>query len=102
MLVPLLDGKFSVRERARLAQRLVRANIEDQEQALVALVNSGDPWLMSCGAYAIGTLGMKSLEGELKRCLNHSDALLRETARTAKVRLETLERTIETPNCEGL
>lgn len=96
MLVPLLDGKVTVKERARLAQRLVRANIENQEQALVALVNSDDPWLMSCGAYAIGTLGMKSLEGELNRCLNHADALLRETARAAKLRLDALERTIET------
>ena len=90
MLVPLLDGKVTVAERARLAQRLVRAKVENQEQAVVALVTSDDPWLRSCGAYAIGTFGMKSLEGELNRCLNDSDPLLRETARAAKLRLETL------------
>jgi AAA family ATP:ADP antiporter len=90
MLVPLLDGKVTVAERARLAQRLVRAKVENQEQAVVALVTSDDPWLRSCGAYAIGNLGMKSLEGELNRCLNDSDPLLRETARAAKLRLETL------------
>src|SRR5436190_39852 len=90
MLVPLLDGKATVAERARLARRLVRAKVENQEQAVVALVTSDDPWLRSCGAYAIGTFGMKSLEGELNRCLNDSDPLLRETARAAKLRLDAL------------
>ncbi len=33
---------------------------------------------------------MKSLEGELNRCLNDSDPLLRETARAAKLRLDAL------------
>jgi ATP:ADP antiporter, AAA family len=88
MLVPLLDGKVTVAERARLGQRLVRAKIENQEQAVAALVSSDDPWLRSCGAYAIGTFGMKSLEKELNRCLDDSDPLLRETARAAKQRLQ--------------
>lgn len=88
MLLPLLDGKITVRERARLAQRLVHSKIESREQAVAALVTSDDPWLRSCGAYAIGTLGMRSLEGELNRCLNGADPLLRETARAAKARLE--------------
>jgi len=90
MLVPLLDGRVTVSERARLAQRMVRTKIENQEQAVAALVSCDDPWLRSCGAYAIGTFGMKSLEAELNRCLNDSDPLLRETARAAKVRLEAL------------
>jgi len=90
MLVPLLDGKITVAERARLAQRLVRAKIENQEQAVVALVTSDDSWLKSCGAYAIGAFGMRSLEAELNRCLNDSDPLLRETARAAKLRLDAL------------
>jgi len=90
MLVPLLDGKVTVAERARLAQRLVRAKVENQEQAVAALVSSEDPWLRSCGAYAIGTFGIKSLEGALDRCLSDADPLLRETARAAKLRLDTL------------
>lgn len=90
MLVPLLDSKVSVAERALLAQRLVRAKIESQEQAIAELVASDDPWLKSCGAYAIGTLGIKSLAGQLDRCMNESDPLLRETARAAKLRLEAL------------
>jgi AAA family ATP:ADP antiporter len=92
MLVPLLDGKITVGERARLANRLVRAKIESQEHAVAALVTSDDPWLRSCGAYAIGSFGLISLECELNRCLNDSDPLLRETARAAKARLEQSEK----------
>ncbi len=90
MLVPLLDGKITVSERAHAAQRLVHTRIENQEQAVAALVTSDDPWLRSCGAYAVGAFGMKSLEGELNRCLNDADPLLRETARAAKLRLDGL------------
>ena len=90
MLVPLLDSKVTVAERARMAHTLVRANIESQEQAVAELIASEDPWLKSCGAYAIGTLGLKSLEGHLDRCLNEADPLLRETARAAKLRLENI------------
>lgn len=88
ILVPLLDSKVTVAERARLAERLVRTKIESQEQAAAALVEAEDPWLRSCGAYAIGILGIKSLEGELDRCLNDTDPLLRETARAAKLHLQ--------------
>ncbi|MGH9502883.1 MAG: Npt1/Npt2 family nucleotide transporter [Terriglobales bacterium] len=90
MLVPLLDGKVTVAERAHAAQRLVHTTIENQEQAVAALVASSDPWLRSCGAYAVGAFGLKSLVGELNRCLEDPDPLLRETARAAKLRLESL------------
>jgi hypothetical protein len=88
MLVPLLDGKVSVKDRAVIAERFVRAKVENREQAVAELVASDDPWLKSCGAYAIGSLGLLTLEGELNRCLEHSDPLLRETARAAKIRLQ--------------
>jgi AAA family ATP:ADP antiporter len=87
VLVPLLDGKVSPRERAAIAERLVHAKVENREQAVAELVASDDPWLKSCGAYAIGTLGMISLQIELDKCLEHPDPLLRETARAAKLRL---------------
>jgi AAA family ATP:ADP antiporter len=90
ILVPLLDGKVSSKERAAIADRLVHAKVENREQAVAELVASDDPWLKSCGAYAIGTFAIKSLEVELKRCLEHPDPLLRETARAAKLRLEAL------------
>ena len=88
MLVPLLDGKVSLKDRAIIAERVVRSKVENREQAVAELVASDDPWLKSCGAYAIGSLGLLTLEGELDRCLEHSDPLLRETARAAKIRLE--------------
>jgi len=67
MLVPLLDGKVSGTERAGIADRLVPVRIDSSEQAAATLVASDDPWLRSCGAYAIGTLGLKSLVHQLNR-----------------------------------
>jgi len=90
MLVPLLDGKVRPKERAAIAERLMRAKVENREQAVAELVASDDPWLKSCGAYAIGTFGMNSLQAELEKCLEHPDPLLRETARAAKLRLEAI------------
>ena len=87
VLVPLLDGDISVEERVQLANRMVGAKVETREDAVAALVGSDDPWLKSCGAYAVGTLGLKSLEHFLDECLTHPDPLLRETARWAKLRL---------------
>ena len=93
VLVPLLDGKVSPKERAAIGERLVRTRVENREQAVAELIGSSDPWLKSCGAYAIGTFVMKSLEGELGRCMEHPDPLLRETARQAKLRLDTVAHT---------
>ena len=75
-------------QRAAIGERFVRAKVGNREQAVAELVASDDPGLKSCGAYAIGTFRIKSLEVELGRCLEHPDPLLRETARTAKLRLE--------------
>jgi AAA family ATP:ADP antiporter len=90
MLVPLLDSDVSVEDRIALANRMVGVKVESREDAVVALVQSDDPWLKSCGAYAIGTLGLKGLEFALDECLKHGDPLLRETARQAKIRLASL------------
>ena len=88
MLVPLLDGRVTIAERVRIANRLVRASIDNPEQAVITLLASEDSWLQSCGAYAVGMLRLRALECELDRCLQHGDALLRETARAAKLRLQ--------------
>jgi HEAT repeat protein len=87
-LIPLLDGKVTATERASIADRLVPVRIENSEQAAAVLVASDDPWLRSCGAYAIGTLGLNSLFDDLNRCLADPDPLVRETARRAKASLE--------------
>jgi AAA family ATP:ADP antiporter len=86
-LVPLLDSDIGIEERVQRANQLVGASMENREQAVAAMVLSSDPWLKSCGAYAIGTLGLKSLAYALDECMNHPDPLLRETARQAKLRL---------------
>ena len=88
MLITLLDTKVSLAERVTIANRLVPARIENSQQAIAVLVASNDPCLRSCGACAVGILGLKSLEHELNRCLDHPDPLLRETARQAKLRLQ--------------
>jgi HEAT repeat protein len=88
MLVTLLDSKVSLAECVTIANRLVPARIENLQQAIAVLVASNDPCLRSCGACAVGILGLKSLEHELNRCLDHPDPLLRETARQAKLRLQ--------------
>ncbi|MGB7728663.1 MAG: Npt1/Npt2 family nucleotide transporter [Candidatus Acidiferrum sp.] len=87
-LVPLLDGRVTPKERAWLANKLVRTKLESREQAVNELVSNEDPWLKTCGAYAIGSFRLKSMAEELESCLIHADPLLRETARAAKVRLE--------------
>ncbi len=93
VLVPLFDSDVSVGERVERANRLLGAKVETREEAAAALVYSDDPWLKSCGAYAIGSFGLKSLEKELDNCLNHPDPLLRETARQAKLRLAGVAQT---------
>ncbi len=87
LLVPLLDNYVSTAERVALANKTVGLKVESREEAVAALVGSEDPWLKSCGAYAVGLLGMVSLESELDKCMTHPDALLREVARQAKLRL---------------
>lgn len=87
MLVPLLDSAVSVGERVALANQFVGKDVQSREEAVAELIASDDPWLKSCGAYAIGTLGLVSLAHELDRCLAHHDPLLREAARQAKLRL---------------
>jgi AAA family ATP:ADP antiporter len=89
ILVPLLDSDVSIDDRVRIANRLLGAQVESREEAVLTLMLSDDPWLKSCAAYAIGTLKLKSLEGELDRWLNATDPLLRETARQAKEQLAT-------------
>lgn len=87
LLVPLLDKDVTVAERVALANRTVGLKVASREEAVATLICSDDPWLKSCGAYAVGTLGLRFLEPELNKCLMHSDPLLRETARQAKLLL---------------
>jgi hypothetical protein len=89
MLIPLLDSKATLAERASIANRLVPARIESSEEAIAVLVGSNDPCLRSCGVSAVGIFGLKSLEPELNRCLDHPDPLLREAAIRSKLCLQS-------------
>jgi AAA family ATP:ADP antiporter len=97
VLVPLLDSGVSVAERVRLARRMVGVPIDGPAQAAKALLQSDDAWLQSCGAYAVGVLGILELEGQLDRCLQHTHPLLRETARQAKLHLAERSRAAARP-----
>jgi ATP:ADP antiporter, AAA family len=90
VLLPLLDGKVTEKDRAKMGKRFVRASVASREEAVIELLTSDDPWLKSCGAYAIGSLAITSLEQKLTECIEHSDPLLRETARVAKLRLQAV------------
>jgi ATP:ADP antiporter, AAA family len=83
LLVPLVDPEIPEPQRVRLAQRLVGAPVETTEQGIEALACTGDPWLRSCAAYAIGSLGLAALAHHLEAWRDDPDPLLRETVRQA-------------------
>jgi AAA family ATP:ADP antiporter len=87
LLVPLVDPEIPEAQRVRLAQRLVGAPVETPEQGIEALASTGDPWLRSCAAYAIGSLGLASLAHHLDAWRDDPDPLLRETVRQAQRQL---------------
>ena len=106
LVLPLLDPLVTREERVRLANQVLGTRVENREDAVAALVASADPWLRSCGAYAIGALGLHRLAGELDRLDTGSDPHLRETVRQARARLageepvpvEPVEAPIEAPH----
>ena len=87
LLVPLADPEVTEAQRVRLAHRLVGAPLETPEEAVAALAGTGDPWLRSCAAYAIGAQGLRSLEPQLEAWSDDPDPLLRETVRQALAKL---------------
>ena len=76
LLLPLIDGEVSVAERIRRGDQFLHTSLVSYEEAVAALVHSEDPWLKSCGAYAIGKLGLKSFDSELERLEQDKDPLL--------------------------
>jgi AAA family ATP:ADP antiporter len=89
-LIPLIDRHVSDQERIRIASRMVGVRCASREEAVAALLCSEDSWLRSCGAYAVGRLGLRQFEFHLDACLNDTNPLLRETAGSAKLRLQQL------------
>ena len=87
LLIPLLDSNVSVSQRVGLANRILGTNVGSQEEAVASLISSEDPWLRSCGAYAIGALRLQGFDQALARLADDADPLLKETARQALMRL---------------
>jgi hypothetical protein len=87
LLVPLVDPEVKEEQRVRLAHRFVGTLVETPEQAVAALASTGDPWLRSCAAYAIGARGLRSLEPHLEAWSSDPDPLLREAVRQALAKL---------------
>ncbi|HEX6210336.1 MAG TPA: Npt1/Npt2 family nucleotide transporter [Methylomirabilota bacterium] len=87
VLVPLIDSGVTVAQRVELANRLLGTAVSTSEEAIVVLLRSDDPWLQSCGAYAVGALGLSGLAPELDRLEATDDPLLRESVRQARLQL---------------
>ena len=90
LLLPLLDSDVSVQQRVELANRTLGTTVTSREEAAALLAESGDPWLQACAAYAIGTLRLRTLSHYLDQWSDAADPLLRETARQARQRAESV------------
>ncbi len=86
LLLPLIDGRVPIARRIELATRVLGAGVVDETEAVRLLLLSDDEWLQSCGAYAVGALGLRELLPALDS-LDVGDPLLRETVRQAKARI---------------
>jgi HEAT repeat protein len=87
LLLPLLDSDVPVQQRVQLANRTLGTTVATREEAVALLAESGDPWLQSCAAYAIGTLSIRPLAPYLDRWVGADDELLKETAKQARRRM---------------
>ncbi len=88
LVVPLFDGQVTLAERVDLANKLVGTSVDSPEEAALTMLASEDPWLKSCGVYAAGVLRLDALRPQIAQLVSASDPLLRETARTALIRLD--------------
>jgi AAA family ATP:ADP antiporter len=88
LLIPLIDPEIPGAERLRIAERLSGTPVDSPAEAVKALAATGDPWLRSCAAHAIGAQCLHELEGYFEEWQHDPDRLLRETIRQARKRLE--------------
>jgi len=87
LLLPLIDSHVTVEERIVMANQLVGAPLETAEQSVTTLLASEDPWLRSCGAYAVGALRLHHLEEDLQKLADIPDPTIRENVQVALHRL---------------
>lgn len=84
LLVPLLDSEVPTAERLVLANRILGAEPPSESEAVRLLLQSDDPWLKSCGVYAVGALDLEDLLPEVEAMADAPDALLRETVKQTR------------------
>jgi hypothetical protein len=87
LVVPLVDGEISLHEKVTFANRILRSTIDSQDDALVVLMTTQDPWLKSCAAHLIGILGLSQFRSDVDEWANDADPVLREKAQRAQQRL---------------
>jgi AAA family ATP:ADP antiporter len=91
LLVPLIDPEVAGEKRMQIGEQLAGTPVQGPVQAVKALAITGDPWLRSCAAYAIGAQGLSELDGYLEEWQHDPDPLLRETVRQAWEQLRNRE-----------
>lgn len=87
LLLPLVDPEVSPRERARIAEDVLGAGIGSALDAVATLLSAADPWLRSCGAYAVGSYRLVPLLPRLAALADDPDPQVRQTARQAQARI---------------
>jgi hypothetical protein len=84
LLLPIIDSEVSVGERIRFADTFLNTTVSSHEAAVAALIHSEEPWLKSCGVYAVGKLQLKTFDTELERLANDRDPLLQKRLAEAR------------------
>jgi len=102
LLLPVIDSQVTIEERTAIANQLVGAPLETAEQAITTLLASEDPWLRSCGAYAVGALRLHNLEGDLHKLADTPDPATREIVQVALHRLSGEPDTPQAPVPSGM
>ncbi|MGH9200991.1 MAG: hypothetical protein ACRD2A_07125, partial [Vicinamibacterales bacterium] len=87
LVIPLFDRDVALARRIEAANRLLGAELGDREEAIEVMTLSGDPWLRSCAAYAIGEMRLRRFAEVLDRWASDPDPLLRATAIDAQEKL---------------
>ena len=87
LVIPLFDRDVPLTRRIEGANRLLGAGLGDREEAIEVMTLSGDPWLRSCAAYAIGEMRLRQFAEILDRWSADPDPLLRATAIDAQEKL---------------
>ena len=88
VLMPLIDRDVSIRDRIQRANQLLGSTIGGREEAVEVLIQSADPWLLSCAAYTIGELHLQRFAEALEGWERDPDPVLRVAAQEALQKLK--------------